>query len=157
MDAIDPRIDYLLIDDLMLSHQIGDVVEYCSKLGCNIDEVLNLWFDASSPDGLMIESWYFENFKINLISEPIELSYKSSALAIPSKKRMQMEARSYSMGFYDTKLTRSTDVYKLRIKSRCHEGMGWVQSINHDFEITHHGETMYTDVGMEVDWWKKIK
>ena len=50
MDEKDPRIDYLKIDVFIRNKDIDSFCDYCHKIGCEMESVFQLWFDASMND-----------------------------------------------------------------------------------------------------------
>lgn len=67
MDAIDPRVDYLKIDKWIEQRKISQVFKYCDKIGCDIDDVLKTWFEATNSDALIFDAYYFDSCAVHAI------------------------------------------------------------------------------------------
>jgi hypothetical protein len=143
MDAIDPRIDYLKIDEWMTNNNCKEVMKYCKRLGCDLSSVIQIWFEASDASGIMVGNSYFDQYTIRNTAQLAEyygwgMKYK----LLPSRSELQIIATSNFMYLLDTMDFSS----KIEVNSKCINGGGFVI------------ETKETDqdcsVAIEMEWWK---
>ena len=153
MDAIDPKIDYLLIDNLMYGGKHNEVMDYCKRMKCDLSDVLKLWFDASSPSGLMIENWYFDEYSVNSLSQATELVGVGGGVKFfaPGKDRIRISAES---SFFELKKVSDLSAYKMRVRSINCEGAGWISEI---CNVTYNSITTTCKVMLEMDHWTGMK
>jgi len=60
MEASHPDVDYYTINDLIL-HDYHNFFDYCINNDLKPNEVLNIWYHAADPDGLLACGNYFSN------------------------------------------------------------------------------------------------
>jgi len=96
MHEFDPNIDYIKINNYMLSGNFEKANEYIKSLNCNINSVMRIWFDASHVDGLLVNCVYFSNseFKFQQKYDSIGVSYGGNKYSVPGNVNCALDIDS---------------------------------------------------------------
>jgi len=126
---MDPKVNYTAIDKWMSTSKQHMVREYCFENDLPLCDVIKIWYEASQPQGLMMEGWYFEEYKLRMDVDGSMLN-NNQYYVCGVKKNCKIQARSYIMqnGHQDRYFGNLTG-HRFHIESSELEGVGYVTEI----------------------------
>jgi hypothetical protein len=143
VDAADPRVDYLLIDNLFQEGNSLGVIDYCKSLKCDINKVLALWFEAALPDGLMVDNFYFDDWSFTASVDTVEFQFAQDTYKIPGSSKT-IKARSNFCHLL------GTDIVEKRVRCKNFKGVGRI------IHFSYGNNPRDTFMTISLDYWEEI-